>query len=186
MNNQEKATLKFVRNQKFFSLANFVTKDHPVIKALTNFSLGKANWESLKPFIKSGVILNYASGHNLIAMDGRRNIIANMAGDNTHPVDITHGALGSGSTAFTDNSHTLTAEVYRTVPNSTSYEDDIMYADFFIGAGDVANQTFNEWATFMDGTMSPNSGIAFSLFLTQGWVKTGSMFISSKYQLLNA
>jgi len=148
--------------------------------------MGKTEWSSLRPYIKSRVILNYASGHNIIALDGRRNIMARLAGDNTNDIDITHGALGAGSTAFIENNHGLTNEIYRCVPNSTSFENDTMYADFFIGAGDVANQTFNEWATFMAGTMARNSGLAFSLFLTGGWVKTGSMFVSSKYQLLNA
>lgn len=134
-------------------------------------------------YIEDGLILNPQMGHNLIATVGRTVLARLLAGDTTYSGEINYGAVGDGTTAFTNASSQLNNEIFRKIPSSQSYDNNITYIDFFIASGDTPNDTFEEWGTFIDGTASADSGQAFSLFLTGGWVKSGSIYISSKYTI---
>jgi hypothetical protein len=132
---------------------------------------------------KVGVIQEYKRADNLIVTTGRSVLARRLAGDTTYTGAINYGALGSGSTAFTNGSTQLNTEVYRKLASSLSYDSNIAYADYFIASGDIGNQTFREWGTFIDGGAVANTGQAFSLLITGGWIKSGSIYISCKYTI---
>jgi hypothetical protein len=116
---------------------------------------------------------------NIIPLVGRNVLTRLLCGDVTYTGAINYGAFGSGSTAFNSTSTQLNAEVYRKLNVGLLADGNFAYADWYIASGDVANQTFNEFGVFIDGTASANTGQAISLLLpTGGFVKSGAMFIS--------
>ncbi len=115
---------------------------------------------------------------NLCPAAGRGVVARILAGDTTYTGAVNYGALGSGSTPFNATSTQLNTEVYRKLSSGAEYDGPNAYIDWYIASGDVANQTFNEFAAVIDGTASANTGQAISLLLTGGWVKSGAMFVS--------
>lgn len=153
-----------------------------LVSAVQDF-VQRGKREMLDFYINLGMISNYQVGHNIIPTSGRTILARLLAGDTYYSGEINYGALGDASSAFNNASTQLGNELFRKIASSQSYNANIAYIDFFIASADVADQTFNEWGTFIDGTITPNSGQAFSLYLTGGWVKSGSMYISSKYTI---
>lgn len=115
---------------------------------------------------------------NVCPAVGRAVFARRLAGNTTYTGAVNYGALGSGSTAFSSTSTQLNTEVYRKLSSGAEYDGINAYIDWYIASGDVADQTFNEFGAFIDGTGTANSGQAISLLLTGGWVKSGSMFVS--------
>ena len=137
----------------------------------------------LEKMRKENIIESINEKTNIIPTTGRAVLARILAGDTTYTGEINYGALGSGSSAFTNSSTKLNTEVYRKLTSSSSYDANIAYVDWFITTADVANQTFQEFGAFIDGTASADSGQAFSLLVTGGWTKSGSIFISAKYTI---
>lgn len=140
----------------------------------------------LVPLKRAGILQASYYRKNLIPTTGLNVLARLLSGDTTYSGEVDYGAVGSGTTAFTSASTQLNTEVFRKQAASQAYDDNIAYIDWFIAAGDVADQTFQEFGAFIDGTGSANSGQAWSLLITGGWVKSGSMFISGKYTLTNS
>ncbi len=184
-----KTAIKIRANIFCLNLRPDIAEGDPVIDHIRNLLKKHKTVSSLKSdgefkdLKKSGVILGAKGRHNLVVTTGRTVVARLLAGDATYSGEINYGALGSGSTAFTNASTQLNTEVYRKIASSQAYDGNIAYIDFFIAAGDVGNQTFQEFGSFIDGTASANTGQAFSLLITGGWVKSGSMFISCKYTI---
>lgn len=153
--------------------------NHAEMSALRRFSRGDNS-----AFIGFAHILNgIQEVANLTPTIGRNVLARLLAGDTTYTGEINYGALGSGSSAFTNGSTQLNTEVFRKLNSDASFDDNIAYIDWFIASGDVADATYPEFGAFIDGGAGANSGQAFSLTLTGGWVKSGSMFISLKITL---
>ena len=180
MKPQETTSIKGEYN--IFSLAEWVKDNGPEIATIREY-IKTADKALLAALQASGAILAHDFKTNIIPTVGRSVLARRLAGNTTYTGEIDYGALGSGTTAFTNASTQLNTEVYRKQAASQAYDNNIAYIDWFIAAGDVANQTFNEFGAFIDGTGTANSGQAFSLLLTGGWVKSGSMFISGKYTI---
>ena len=173
-------TLPIIGEYHAFGLPDWVTEDSEIIQRL------RAYVRAGKPLAEVRRILQWSAYRkNLIPTTGRNVLARLLAGDTTYSGEIDWGAFGSGSSAFTNASTQLNTEVYRKQASSQAFDDNITYIDWFIAAGDVANQTFEEFGAFIDGTGSANTGQAWSLLITGGWVKSGSMFISGKYTLTN-
>ena len=166
------------------SLAPWVTRKMKIVDDIRQ-AIRTQNWRILKALMDCGVILSVKEAHNIIPTTGRNVLARILAGDVTYTGEVDYGALGSAaSPAFTNASTQLTTEVYRSQADSQAFDDNIAYIDWFIASGDVADQTFEEFGAFIDGTGAANSGQAWSLLKTGGWVKSGSMFISAKYTLV--
>lgn len=137
----------------------------------------------LRELLSKGLILDIKVAKNIIVADGL-NVSARLrSGDNTYSGHITHGALGNGvSPVFTSASHHLVNEVGRIAVTDDSFDGIISYHDFFFELATIANGTYTEWMTCIDGTVSANSGQAYSLKAPEGgWVKAGALYVSSKY-----
>jgi hypothetical protein len=171
-------------NFDFFNLGPLVTENSPEIALLREYVRNPepAKLSSLKAL---GVIQNHLAAHNLITTRGRAVLASLLAGDNTYSGQINYGALGTSSTAVNNSDTQLGAEVYRKLfASHTTDGNNTAYVDFFYAATDT-NGTYNEFASFIDGTASANTGRIFSHILTGGWVKTSlqSLFISAQYTL---
>jgi len=171
---------KVIGEYTAFSLAPWVEKGSKILDDL-RLAVRTGNQSVIQSLKEAGVILEIKEARNIIPTTGRNVLARILAGDVTYTGEVDYGALGSGSSAFTNASTQLNTEVYRSQADSQAFDDNIAYIDWFIAAGDVADQTFQEFGAFIDGTGSANSGRAWSLLVTGGWVKSGSMFISGKY-----
>jgi len=163
------------------SLAPWVERGSKVVADIRE-ALRTGNEAILATLRASGVIQEVKHVHNIIPTTGRSVLARLIVGDTTYSGEVDYGALGSDATpAFTNASTILGTEVYRSQADSQAFDDNIAYIDWFVAAGDVADQTFEEFGAFIDGTGSADTGQAWSLLKTGGWVKSGSMFISAKY-----
>jgi len=185
--NQEEIKIRV--NYFKWDLAEWMTEDSPMMEVIRKLArkyvfkkdlIKDTEYKLLK---QQGVVLNVSAAHNLVPTVGRNVLARLLAGDVTYSGEIDYGALGSGDTAFTNASTQLNTEVFRKQAASQAFDDNIAFIDWFIALGDVGDQTFEEFGAFIDGTGAADSGQAFSLFITGGWVKSGSMFISAQYTL---
>jgi hypothetical protein len=153
--------------------------------AIKNF-VRRGNDFLLTELVKRNLIIFNGMMENIVVTRGRSVIAERLAGGTTYTGEVTDGALGDGvAPTFTNASTQLNTEVARLAATDSSFEDNIAYIDFFFDSGDAPNQTYTEWGTFIDGDgTTPNSGRAFSLLATGGWVKSGAMYVSSKYTVL--
>jgi len=179
---QDLKTVNVKKNIEYFGLASWVGKFGVEVAMLREFVKSR-DYRILEMLKSRGALLSHKEHHNIIVTVGRNVLTRLLTGDGTYTGEINYGALGSGTTAFTNASTVLNTEVFRKITSSASFDDNIAYVDFFIASGDIADQTFEEWGTFIDGTGAADSGQAFSLLITGGWTKSGSMFISSKYTI---
>jgi hypothetical protein len=171
---------------QFVSLSDEIQKEKLETDVLPRLRIALRNNDKieLEKLEKEGIIKEIKEKTNIIPTTGRNVLARRLSGNTTYTGIINYGAFGSGSTAFTNASTQLNTEVYRKLSSSSSFDNNIAYVDWFIAVGDVANQTFQEFGAFIDGTASANTGQAFSLLVTGGWVKSGSIFVSAKYTLV--
>lgn len=168
---------------KAFSLAAWVKRGSPILGDIRH-ALRTNNTALIRALQDTGAILEIKHASNIIPTVGRNVLARLLAGETTYSGEIDYGAVGSGTSAFSNASTTLNTEVYRAQADSQAYDDNIAYIDWFIASGDVADQTFQEFGAFIDGSAAADSGQAFSLLITGGWVKSGSIFISARYTLV--
>lgn len=163
------------------NVAPWVTRGSQILEDI-RLALHTQNQRMIKALIDTGALLEEPQyAQNIIPTVGRNVLARLVAGDVTYSGEIDYGALGDDNTAFTNGSTTLNNELYRSQADSQAFDDNVAYIDWFIASGDVADQTFEEFGAFIDGTGSADTGQAFSLLVTGGWTKSGSMFISARY-----
>lgn len=168
-----------------FSLPAYVREKSPVINRLREF-VRTRDMRILEMLERSGVIQRASFKMNLLPTAGRTVLARRLAGDVTYSGEVDYGAIGTGvSPSFNNASTQLSSEQYRAQASSQSYDNNIAYIDWFIAAGDVADDTYTEFGAFIDGTASADTGQAWSLLATGGWVKSGSIYISGKYTFNN-
>lgn len=170
-------TLK--RVQPYFDTINKIKKLIPktsehrqkMITALESAAFRIMNSNQLSsPLVTENLIMKAAN-------IGKDLIIQRLTGTTTYSLVINYGAIGTGSTAPSTSDTKLTAETNRVAP---AYVQDIGFNEaqlqFFFPDGILANGTYPEFGTFVDGTSSANSGQIFNhaLFGTS-YVKTAGV-----------
>lgn len=172
---------KVIGEYTAFSLAPWVERGSEIVKDLRE-AIRTGNQSIINTLIAAGAIQRVQKARNLIPTTGRNVLARILAGDATYSGEVDYGALGDGvSPVFTNASTELDSEQYRSQADSQAFDENIAYIDWFIASGDVADDTYTEFGAFIDGTASADTGQAWSLLATGGWVKSGSMFISGKY-----
>lgn len=167
-----------------FSLAPWVKRNSQIIRDIRH-AIKTGNMQIIKALRDTGAVLDFKYNQNIIPTTGRNVLARLLAGDATYSGEVDWGAIGTGvSPSFTNASTQLSSEQFRSQADSQVFDDNIAYIDWFIASGDVADDTYTEFGAFIDGTASADSGQAWSLLATGGWVKSGSMFISGKYTLV--
>jgi len=167
-----------------FRLAKWVKKESKWVKLLRQFI--KTKDEAILAFlIEKGAVLGFTEKNNIIVTVGRAALAERLAGGTTYTGEINYGALGTGVAPSPQNSSTqLGTEAFRKVAASQAFDDNIAYVDFFYDADDC-NGTYTEFANFIDGSASANSGQMFSFIATGGWTKSAaeSLFVSCQYTI---
>ena len=181
MNIKKEVTIK--ANFKCFQLASFIKEDSIILEFVREY-IKTGDKKIYNVLISKGFITGMQEVHNIVPTVGRNVLARLLAGDVTYSGEIDYGALGDAvSPSFTNSDTQLGNEVYRKQAASQAFDDNLVYIDWFIASGDVADGTFTEFGAFIDGTGAADSGQAFSLLATGGWVKSGSIFISAQYTL---
>ncbi len=90
-------------------------------------------------------------------------IVQRLIGTNTYTLNINYGAIGTGSTAPAVGNTQLGTETARTtVALSQDLTHNEAVLQFFFADASLANGTYYEFGTFIDGTASANSGQIFN------------------------
>lgn len=107
---------------------------------------------------------------NMTTTVGRSVLCQRLAGINTYSANVNYTALGTDATAPTVSQTQLVAETYRKALSSGTFLNNIAYLETFFTASEVSG-AFNEFANFIDGTGSANTGQMFNRF-TQAVIKS--------------
>ena len=186
---QNKQELKIQANFFMLNIAKHIKESDPVIEKVRElvrqykFKGEMIKDKVYKELVRQGVILGSRAQHNLIVTSGRTVLARLLSGDATFSGEIDYGAVGDGNTAFTNASTQLNNELFRKQASAQSFSANVAFIDWFIASGDTADDTFEEFGSFIDGSGAADSGQAFSLLITGGWVKSGSIFISAQYTI---
>ena len=181
--------MKIRVNYLMFNLANFVKEKSGYIETIRKlarkyvYKKDLIKDEIFKLLKRQGVIMDVRANHNLIPTVGRNVFARRIAGDTTYTGEVDYGAVGDGVSAFSNSSTQLNNEIFRKQAASQAFDDNIAFIEWFLAAADPAGDTFEEFGAFIDGSGAADSGQAFSLLITGGWVKSGSIFISAQYTL---
>jgi hypothetical protein len=100
-------------------------------------------------------------------------IIQRLVGNNTYSLNILYGEIGTGSTAPALTDTGLTTPTNRA---AVGFQQDYGATDailqFFFADSQLANETYNEFGTFIDGTSTIGSGQLFNhALLSPAYVK---------------
>lgn len=119
-------------------------------------------FEIREPHVQKNLIMQSAN-------HGMDLIIQRLCSSNTYSLNIAYGEIGTGTTAvaLTDVALTTpTARVPVAVSQDSGYNEAIL--QFFFPDSSLANQTYTEFGTFVDGSASIGTGQLFNhaLFVT--------------------
>jgi hypothetical protein len=117
--------------------------------------------------VKAAYFIRTASeNHNLVvdnANHGIDLIIQRLVGVNTYSLNILYGEIGTGSTAPALSDTALTTPTNRAaVGFQQNYGSTEAVFQFFFSDSQLANQTYNEFGTYVDGTSTIGSGQLFN------------------------
>jgi hypothetical protein len=99
------------------------------------------------------------------ANHGRNLICQRLAGTNTYSLNITHGEIGTGSTAPADSDTGLVAPAVRVGDPFPSVVNNVVKIQFFFSDAQLQNITYREFGTFVDGTITLGTGQLFNRIL---------------------
>jgi len=146
-----------------------------MVEAITPY-LGTHDLEAIEKIKAEYFIATVVECPNLI-MDspnyGLDLIIQRLVGNNTYSLNILYGEIGTGSTTPTLGDTALTAPTNRA---AVGFQQDYGSTDaifqFFFSDSQLANQTYNEFGTFVDGSTTIGSGQIFNhALLSPGYAK---------------
>lgn len=123
---------------------------------------GKVQWRKYR----NGKLIDESEwADNLVMLGdntGKDLILDRLAGTNTYTLNITHGDIGTGSTAPAASDTALTTAVARTPVTLANVSSNTVTFSFFFADGDLANGTYKEFGCFVDGTATVSTGKIFN------------------------
>jgi len=103
---------------------------------------------------------------------GKTLILQRLIGNNAFSLNITHGDIGTSSTAPLDANTQLIAPTTRVPITNSSITANVASLFFFFSNANLANGTYREFGTFVDGTSTISTGRIFNRALfTVAYVK---------------
>lgn len=126
-----------------------------------------------------GKVIWISDWQNNLVMNGTDtgvNLIADkLAGTNTYSLNITHGDIGTGSTAPAISDIALQTPTNRSAVITKNVSAGTVTFTFFFSNAILANGIYNEFGIFVDGTSTISTGQLFarSLFLSAYTKATG-------------
>lgn len=106
------------------------------------------------PWMKNLVVSGANTGRNLIAQ--------RLAGEVTYSLEITHAALGFGTTSPSNGDTQLEDEQARTDVATVEVSNNVVDFRFFFADGDTPDGDYREFGTFIDATLLADSGQLFN------------------------
>lgn len=100
---------------------------------------------------------------NITTTVGRAALITRLVGTNTYTGNVTHCALGSGTSTPAVGDTTLQTETYRKALTSGTPSSNVGILETFFAPGEGTG-TLEEYGYFIDGTGTVNSGQLFNRF----------------------
>lgn len=105
--------------------------------------------------------------NNVVCVRGKQIIAERLGGTNTYTLNVSHGAVGTSTTSPVTSDTQLGAEIVsgRAAPASqdvSGASSGIVIISFFWGKSAFTNANVNEFASFIDGSLTINSGRIFS------------------------
>lgn len=156
--------LKACRNGSAFALIEYVIAENEIKRLIDDV---KAEY-----FIRTAVecpnLIMGSAGYGLDI------IIQRLVGINTYSLNIMYGEIGTGTTPPSLGDTALTTPTNRAaVGFQQDYGSTEVIVQFFFSDSQLANQTYNEVGTFIDGTTTLGSGQLFNhALLSPGYEKT--------------
>lgn len=89
-------------------------------------------------------------------------LLQRLIGTNTYSANVTHADFGTGSTPATQADTTLETAVARAVRGSESISGAVASMSFFFPDALLPDGSYNEFGTFIDGTISVDTGQLFN------------------------
>lgn len=106
------------------------------------------------PWVRNLIVSSSNRGRNLIAQ--------RLASINSYSLNVTHGELGTGTTAPANNDTALMSPSDRVATTYKSVTNNAVLLQFFWSDADLANGTYREFGTFIDGSATLGSGQLFN------------------------
>lgn len=126
----------------------------------------KGKFQIIKTCSLTGEILYTSEWQdNLIVLGtntGRDLILDRLNSDNTYSLNITYLDIGTSTTAPSASDTNLIAGVARTSKASGVVAGNVLTLGFFFASASLANGTYREIGTFVDGTSTLGTGQLFS------------------------
>lgn len=128
---------------------------------------------------KTGEVKRVGEWSNNLVMNttgrGIQMLMERLSGSTTYTGIINYGGIGTSATAPATSDTQLTAETARTTTATATISANVLTCKFFFADANLANGTYREFGTFVDGTSSANSGRLFNhaLFGTAHTKATG-------------
>lgn len=110
--------------------------------------------ESIGPWSRN--LIMFSTGR------GRQMILDRLSGATTYTGIINYGGIGTSSTAVATTDTQLGSETTRQTVATATISANILTVKFFFADANLANGTYTEFGTFVDGTASANSGQLFN------------------------
>lgn len=93
---------------------------------------------------------------------GKTLILQRLIGTNTYSLNLTHADMGTSSTAPSTSDTALIAVVARAAVSSGAISGNVATLQFFFADGALANGTYYEFGSFVDGTGTVSTGKIFN------------------------
>lgn len=93
---------------------------------------------------------------------GKTLILQRLIGTNTYSLNLTHADMGTSSTAPSASDTALATPVARAAVASGSISGNVATLQFFFPDGGLANGTYTEFGSFVDGTGTVSTGKIFN------------------------
>lgn len=96
---------------------------------------------------------------------GKDLILDRLNSTNTYSLNINYADIGTGTNAPADGNTTLQTAVSRAIKANGTISTNILSLYFFWASADLANGTYTEFGTFVDGTATISTGKIFNRVL---------------------
>ena len=93
---------------------------------------------------------------------GKDLILDRLIGDNTYSLNILYAEIGSGTNTPADSDTALQTPASRVAKNTGVVSGNVATFQFFFADGVLANGSYNEFGTFVDGSATIGTGQIFN------------------------
>lgn len=108
----------------------------------------------ISEWTKNLIMNGTSTGKNLVAQ--------RLGGTNTYTLNITHGDIGTGTNTPTTADTALQTPTVRVAKTNSIISSNVVTLQFFFSDATLANGTYYEFGTFVDGSATISTGKIFN------------------------